>query len=368
MERHQLNDQSCELLEARSILPVGLLSRPDQVCYHITYEGETLCVQDHENEKKTIWHLTKQSDQLRLEWADIDSEPPEVTELLAAVEAAFANYPHQKKLNLSGLDKEFAELIDSGVLVRSENNQLIVYAELFWQQARVWRSPVRRQVFPVSYVLSHGRRHPLRPPKPQGTVYQRYITWMGCTLTFRTVDPVADLKCFNRWMNDPVVAEFWQETGDFAKHRAYLDGIQADSHVLNLIGCLDDEPFGYFEIYWAKEDRIAPYYDVDDFDRGWHVLIGEPHMRGKRFVTAWLPSISHYLFLDDDRTQRVVIEPRADNDKMIRNLAQCGYANLKEFDFPHKRAMLGMLLRERFFAEQLWVPRGTTSPHSVSLS
>jgi hypothetical protein len=53
---------------------------------------------------------------------------------------------------------------------------------------------------------------------------------------------------------------------------------------------------------------------------------------------------------------------------MIRNLAQCGYAHLKEFDFPHKRAMLGMLLRERFFAEQLWVPRNTMPPHSVSLS
>ena len=49
---------------------------------------------------------------------------------------------------------------------------------------------------------------------------------------------------------------------------------------------------------------------------------------------------------------------------MIRNLAKCGYANLKEFDFPHKRAMLGMLLRERFFAERLWVPRDViaTSP------
>ncbi len=91
-------------------------------------------------------------------------------------------------------------------------------------------------------------------------------------------------------------------------------------------------------------------------------------MRGKRFVTAWLPSISHYLFLDDDRTQRIVIEPRADNFKMIRNLAQCGYTHLKEFDFPHKRAMLGMLSRERFFSEQLWVPRSITSSHSVFLS
>ncbi|MBK9663494.1 MAG: acetyltransferase [Nitrosomonas sp.] len=239
---------------------------------------------------------------------------------------------------------------------------------MFWQQARVWRSSILTQVFPIRYVFSHGRRHPLRPPKPIGLVYQRYISWLGRTLIFRTVDLTTDLSRFHRWMNDPVVAEFWQESGDLTKHHAYLAAIEADPHVINLIGCLDDEPFGYFEVYWAKEDRIAPYYDVDDFDRGWHVLIGEPHMRGKRFVTAWLPSISHYLFLDDDRTQRIVIEPRADNFKMIRNLAQCGYAHLKEFDFPHKRAMLGMLSRERFFSEQLWVPRSITSSHSVFLS
>ena len=70
-----------------------------------------------------------------------------------------------------------------------------------------------------------------------------------------------------------------------------------------------------------------------------------------------MPSISHYLFLDDPRTQRLVIEPRIDNAKMLRSLARSGYALEKTFDFPHKRAMLGTLTRERFFNESLWVPR-----------
>ena len=134
-------------------------------------------------------------------------------------------------------------------------------------------------------------------------------------------------------MNDPVVAAAWREEGDLAKHRAYLQNIDGDPHVIALIASLDDRAFGYFEVYWAKEDRIAPFYDADDFDRGWHVLIGEPSFRGKPFVTAWLPSISHYLFLNDCRTQRIVIEPRSDNYKMIRNLGKCGYVNLKEFGF-----------------------------------
>lgn len=362
MGLHRLND-SCELSEEQT----SLLSCPDSMRYSVTYKDQKLSVQGNSDGKKTTWRLYQKSDQLKLEWPSSNLGQPEVTELLAVVEASFANYPHWKKLNLSVPADQFTELLDSGALV-IEDNQLVAYASLFLQQARVWLSLTHPQLFPVHYVFSHGRRHPLRPSKPVGVVYQRYITWLGRTLTFRTVDLATDLDCFNRWMNDPVVAEFWKETGDLVKHRAYLEEINADPHMITLIGCLDGEPFGYFEIYWAKEDRVAPFYDVDDFDRGWHVLIGEPHMRGKRFVTAWLPSISHYLFLDDDRTQRVVIEPRIDNDKIFRSLAHCGYANLKEFDLPHKRSVLSILLRERFFVEQLWVPRSITSPHSAFLS
>jgi RimJ/RimL family protein N-acetyltransferase len=206
------------------------------------------------------------------------------------------------------------------------------------------------------------------PPKPTGVVYRRRIPWLDKTFSFRTVDFAQDLPRFNRWMNDPAVVQFWQEAGDVDKHRAYLQTIADDPHMLSLIACFDDVPFGYFEVYWAKENRIAPFYDVDDHDRGWHVLIGEASFRGKPFATAWLTSISHYLFLDDPRTQRIVGEPRADHAQQIRNLERSGYIKIKEFDFPHKRAQLMWILRERYFSERLWLPQDTLleSPHDPS--
>lgn len=368
MELHAFNSEPTHARsQTNTTSSSEFFSCPDRTCYRVTYEDNLLQIRHRDTGKQAIWQLNKQADRLHLAWIDAYQAQPEVTELLAALEAAFTIFPHHQRLNLSVAIGSFADLIESGIILRNGDEQMTVYADLFWQQAAVWRLPAQFQPYPLHYVFSNGRRHPLRPPKPSGIVYRRYITWLQASLTFRTVDLDTDLACFHRWMNDAVVAEFWQEAGDLAKHRDYLATIASDAHVVNLIACLDDEPFGYFEIYWAKEDRLAPFYDVDDFDRGWHVLIGESHRRGKPYVTAWLPSISHYLFLDDCRTQRLVIEPRVDNHKMMRNLAHCGYASLKLFDFPHKRAMLNMLLRERFFSEQLWVPRNPVASRPVLL-
>jgi RimJ/RimL family protein N-acetyltransferase len=336
-----------------------VISRPDGIAYTAIVDGDTLLLQKADGSEKSRWQLYQQAGQLNLERIASKHCAVANAELLAAIEACFLGYPDFDRLNLSSNIKAVDELIRSGFVLRDENGQLSVKAELFWQQPRPWLIQPQPCPFPLTYVLCQGRRHPLRPPKSLGTVYRRYIPWLEQTLSFRTLELQHDLKSFSRWMNDPVVAAAWREEGDLARHRAYLQNIEADAHVTALIATLDDQAFGYFEVYWAKEDRIAPFYDVDDFDRGWHVLIGEPRFRGKPFVTAWLPSISHYLFLDDCRTQRIVIEPRADNYKMVRNLGKCGYANLKEFDFPHKRAMLGMLLRERFFADRLWIPRAS---------
>lgn len=66
-----------------------------------------------------------------------------------------------------------------------------------------------------------------------------------------------------------------------------------------------------------KEDRLGPLYDVKDYDRGIHMLVGSNQHRGPQRVRGWLPSLVHCCFLDDLRTERVVAEPNNLNRKMI---------------------------------------------------
>lgn len=276
--------------------------------------------------------------------------------LMAAFEAVSAAHPDQDRigLDLAGAADLVPALRAAGLAV-GDGDALAVHAALLWQRPEPWLADPSRRDFPAMPVMTEGRRHPLRAPKPTGLLYRRFLPWLGQSVAFRAAT-LDDVDRLHRWMNDPRVDAVWAEAGPRAKHEAYLAGLIADPHMLPLIGSFGDEPFGYFEVYWAKENRLAPFYEVRDYDRGWHVLVGEDRFRGRPYVSAWLPSLMHALFLDDARTDRIVGEPRADHVQQLRNLERSGFARIKTFDFPHKRAALVMLLRERFFGERLWAP------------
>lgn len=244
----------------------------------------------------------------------------------------------------------FSDRFHAGFMVQDDDDGYVLERDMLWQLPDDWLPKRQERPYPVTMAMdASGRRHPVRPAKPSGEVYRRYDQGINAWVSLRMLDIDTDLERFMRWQNSQRVAAFWEQSGTLEEHRSYLESQAKDPRVLNLIGCIDDDPFAYFEAYWTKEDRIAPYYDADDFDRGIHMLVGEEHHRGPHKVKAWLNALCHYLFLDDCRTRRIVSEPRSDNDRMIQHLQARRFAKPKEFDFPHKRAALMVLHREAFF-------------------
>lgn len=194
--------------------------------------------------------------------------------------------------------------------------------------------------------------HPKRPLAPQGYVYQRTDPVSGINVSFRLFDPEQDLPRFTLWMHCPRVADFWEQAWSEEALLDYANARLADPHTLPLIGEFDGQPFGYIEAYWVSEDRLAPYYDCQPFDRGIHLLVGEETFRGERYFNLWMRAITHYLFLDDCRTQRIVLEPRHDNARLFNRIESVGFKREFLFDFPHKRSALMMTNRYAFFREQ----------------
>lgn len=185
-----------------------------------------------------------------------------------------------------------------------------------------------------------------------GVHYRRYVPSLQKTISFRTVDIDRDLNLFHEWHNQPRVYDLWELNKPKEELRVYLEDGLKDSHQIPMILEVDDVPTGYFEIYWAAQDRIAPYYEVHSFDRGFHFLIGSQDFLGVENTDAVLRSVNHFIYLDDERTQRIVAEPRSDNQRVLKYVKLVpGWQFVKEFDFPHKRAALLMNQRKDFFIE-----------------
>lgn len=68
-----------------------------------------------------------------------------------------------------------------------------------------------------------------------------------------------------------------------------------------------------------KEDILGRHLggDAGDWDRGVHVLVGEQEFRGLHRVKCWITSLAHWAFVQDYRTNAVVLEPRVDNERYV---------------------------------------------------
>jgi hypothetical protein len=203
----------------------------------------------------------------------------------------------------------------------------------------------------VIWAKTNEVSHPIRHNPQKGTLlYKRFVYGINKSISFRVIDPERDLDVFSSWHNQPRISEFWELKGTEEKHLQYIEKNLDDSHTIPAILEIDNEPAGYFEFYWVKEDRLGPYYESSDFDRGFHFLIGKRKFLGIKNTDAVLKSVVHYLFLDDPRTLKIMAEPRSDNEKVLQYVDSFPvWRRIKEFDFPHKRAVLLECTRERLF-------------------
>ncbi|MDC0716967.1 GNAT family N-acetyltransferase [Nannocystis bainbridge] len=225
----------------------------------------------------------------------------------------------------------------------------IVAREAFYQRP-LWHHRGESLPATTPLVQTGAIVHPLRQDDGESLLYRRHCAAIDRTFSLRRFDLSRDLDLFCAWMNDPVVAKFWEQAWPRAQLLDYIEQRQADPHTIPAIGWFDERPVAYYEIYWAKEDRLGPHYAADDFDRGFHMAIGDPEVRHRGWGRQWFLSMAHYLFLDDPRTQRLVGEPRVDQAR-VRNWANSTpWEEWGEVHFPHKTAVLMVLSRERFFA------------------
>lgn len=330
----------------------------DQLIFKKIATGRTLCFanqQDNNSESFISFSIRERGQKL----AQATIEKRGTHCYLAFSEGGNEHYKTDPHLWWSAAEHGFYQLnvkqlrsnyypptIESLVQENADNNLLLTQ---FLNVAPLWREPQPYLVDVQRHISETGIEYPTRPARPEGIVYSRYFYHLKRQITFRVIDSIRDLSCFNKWHNHPIISPVWELEGSKNSHKAYLEKMEKDPHQYAVIGEFDGIPFGYFEVYWTPEDRLGPYYEYQEHDRGVHILVGNFNFRNGIYFDAWGSAILHYCFLDDLRTESIMGEPRADNHRVVKITERIGLQKLFEFDFPHKRAALLKCDRERFF-------------------
>lgn len=181
--------------------------------------------------------------------------------------------------------------------------------------------------------------------------YVRFDPDIGRTISFRLLEKERDLELLWRWMNQEHVVPQWKMAKPIGDIAAYIEANLADQHQDPYIGLIDGIPMSYWEAYWAKDDILGQYYQAEEKDRGWHMLVGEPAFFGQGIAPAIIRAFTRFLFLNDPETRRVVGEPSVEARRLLRYAPVCAFEEQGEIDLPDKRAKLMFCHRERFIQQ-----------------
>jgi len=180
-------------------------------------------------------------------------------------------------------------------------------------------------------------------------LYQHYFSNIQKTIIIRLFDISKDEERFIAWHQNPRVAKYWQLNGSREKAQLYLEKILSETHNEIAIMEINNEPVGYGEFYWAAYDSISQYYDYQDGDRGFHLLIGENLFLGIENTKSIFTAIMHYLYLANDQTQRLIVEPDKHNHQFIKYMQILpGWQFIKEANLSDKKAAIFMCHRSDF--------------------
>lgn len=167
-------------------------------------------------------------------------------------------------------------------------------------------------------------------------------------VSFRPLDLEKDAPMLLEWVTSPH-AQYWGmlESNLEQVKTVYQQLLDAADYKI-YVGEVCQEPTFLMESYNPKEDAIGGHYEVQEGDRGMHVLIKAPKQQViPGFTWHVFTSIMDFLF-QDEAHKRIVVEPDVNNDKIHVLNKRAGFVYQKEVMLPSKKAFLAFCSQEQY--------------------
>ncbi len=177
-------------------------------------------------------------------------------------------------------------------------------------------------------------------------IFSKYYKDLG-ELRIRDWDSENDLKTIHEWVTKPYAKYWGMQEYTLVQIKKEYQEIEAQQHHHARIGMLNDLPIFLMEYYDPKSDMIADHYEVKPGDVGMHILVAPVEKKIPKFTWKVFTTVMDFLF-SDPTTKRIVVEPDTNNEKIHVLNKKAGFNYLKEIQFPHKTARLGICTREDY--------------------
>lgn len=148
-----------------------------------------------------------------------------------------------------------------------------------------------------------------------------------------------DLPLFRKWLSEPHVKLFWQETDDDKKLRDKIINKYPEMGIEAFMVYLDQQPIGFIQSYEACRvgggwwpEAMPGVYGVDQF-------IGEPSFCGK----GWGPKImSQYVqkMKSENKITEIIVDPEPQNQRAILAYKKAGFQPKGVIETPNGKAYL----------------------------
>ena len=177
-------------------------------------------------------------------------------------------------------------------------------------------------------------------------VFTKQIAGMGA-FSFRPLHLDKDILLIHHWVNKEY-AQYWQmQNTSIEQVRSAYTTITQARHSNAFMGFYNDKPAFLWESYWAVNDPIGKYYDVQPGDYGLHLLVAPVEQAIHHFTFHILKTIIDFM-LTNPSVQRLLVEPDVRNEKMHVLTRRVGFEYGERIKLPHKTAWLAFCTREQY--------------------
>jgi RimJ/RimL family protein N-acetyltransferase len=152
------------------------------------------------------------------------------------------------------------------------------------------------------------------------------------------------ISILQKWLKQPHVAEFWQETEDEAKLRTkYLIDLETrgvSAYVIKIGGRL----VGYIQAYEAQKVGGGWWPDAQPGTYGIDQFIGLPDFINQGWGTKIIQEFVRKLYSEHNVTE-IITDPEIKNARAIRCYEKVGFVRVREVQTPGGQALLMKLKR-----------------------